>query len=150
MSVRRKLKFADTDAVAAEVRRLRSGYRKIGEWSLPQACWHLETAIRLSMQPHPQKDFKAGLGRKVLLLAILIIGRIPAGAHAADIVTPAKEVPESAIDDFVGVLEKLKDFTGEFAPNPMFGRLTHGQYVRLHLIHCAHHLGFLVPDRQST
>jgi Protein of unknown function (DUF1569) len=145
VSERRRLKFADADAVAAEVRRLRSGYTRVGEWSLPQMCWHLGSAIEFSMRPPPHKAVKAGIGRKVLLLAILMMGRIPAGAHAPDPITPAKETPESTIDDFFTVLERLKNFTGKFAPNPMFGHLTHGQYLRLHLIHCAHHLGFLRP-----
>jgi hypothetical protein len=144
VSERRTLKFADADAVAAEVRRLRAGYTQAGEWSLPQACWHLNKAIRFSMNPPPQvKMTKPGLIRKMQLMAILIVGRIPAGAHAPEKITPTKDVPESAIDEFLVTLNDLNNFKGEFAPNPLFGQLSRGRYMRLHLVHCAHHLGFL-------
>lgn len=112
---------------------------------MPQACWHLSQAIRLSMLPGPHKPIKVGMVRKLMLIAILLTGRIPAGAHASERITPTKETPESAIDDFFATLDELKLFNGEFAPNPMFGQISHGHFVRLHLIHCAHHFGFLAP-----
>ena len=37
------------------------------------------------------------------------------------------------------------DHTGPLHPSPMFGSLDREQLYRLQLIHCAHHLGFLLP-----
>jgi hypothetical protein len=145
VSERRTLKFADADAVAAEVRRLGAGYTQAGNWSLPQVCWHLSKAIRFSMRPGPHPRVKTGVMQWVQLKAILAVGRIPAGVHAPDRITPANDTPESAVDEFFGTLEEMKQFNGEFAPHPMLGNVRHGSFVRLHLIHCAHHLGFLSP-----
>ena len=145
MTERRKLKFADTAAAAAEVERLRKGYTQVGEWTLPQACKHLDMAIRYSMKPAPGRNIKKTFVKWGLLRLILGLGRIPAGIAAPKHINPPDETPDSAIDDFLGALREMKDFTGEFAPHPMLGKIKRRQYVRLHLIHCAHHLGFLRP-----
>jgi hypothetical protein len=42
-------------------------------------------------------------------------------------------------------IERLRTHQGELHASPFFGYLTPDQWRRLHLIHCAHHLGFLVP-----
>jgi hypothetical protein len=145
VSDRRKLKFADADAVAAEVKRLRKGYRKTGEWSLPQMCQHLDKAIRFSMKPAPDRKVKRGPVKWAQLKAILMVGRLPSGIKAPDRVIPPVDTPDSAIDEFLGALEELKNFKGEFGPHPMLGRIKHRDFVRLHLVHCAHHFGFLSP-----
>jgi hypothetical protein len=142
---RRRLKFADADAVAADVRDLREGYSKCGNWTLEQACWHLAKALRASMRPPPYDPVESSLIKKVQLRAILLAGRIPSGVRAPEHIVPPGDVPESAIDDLLAALEELKQFKGEFAPHRMLGNVKHDDFVRLHMIHCGHHLGLLHP-----
>jgi hypothetical protein len=146
VSQRRRLKFADVDAVAAEVGRLRKGYTRAGNWSLPQACRHLQWAMQYSMKPAPErKNVETTRFQWVLLKIILASGKIPAGVQTPERIVPTEDTPEAAIDEFLAALEELKNFTGEFSPHPLLGPIKRRDYVRLHLIHCAHHLGFLSP-----
>jgi Protein of unknown function (DUF1569) len=142
---RRKLHFANTEAVAADVGKLRAGYRQLGSWSLPQTCWHLKKALDFSMRAGPYDPMRGGLGKWILMRGILLVGRLPTGVYAPERITPAKDVPESAIDEFLTTLETLKNHKGEFAPHPRLGTLSRRSFYKLHLIHCAHHLGFLIP-----
>ena len=145
MSERRPLKFADADAVAADVRRLREGCTQCGNWSLQQTCWHLAKALRASMRPGPHEPVETGIVKKMQLRAILMAGRIPSGVKAPQHVVPPADVPEAAIDDFLMALEELKQFKAHFAPHRMLGHVEHDDFIRLHLIHCAHHLSRLRP-----
>jgi hypothetical protein len=147
VSDRRTLKFAGADDVAADVKRLRPGYRQAGSWNLPQISWHLDKAIRFSMEPRP--PIAPSLVQKMQLKAILAIGRIPNGVQAPERVQPPPDTPESAIDEFLEALVILKDFKGEFAPHRMLGSMDHDQFMRLHLIHCAHHISFLSPTSRQ-
>jgi len=147
------LKFADADAVAAEVRRLRSGYTQAGNWNLRQTCWHLNKAVRFSMQGgstgSPGSASPGSAAKRSLQWAtariVLITGWVPTGVSAPQRVIPPTDAPESAIDEFLAALAELKRFSGEFGVHPRFGRLSRDQYMRLHWIHCSHHLGFLTP-----
>jgi hypothetical protein len=145
VSERRKVKLADADAAAAEVERLRKGYRKVGEWSLPQTCKHLDMAIRYSMVPAPERKNTQTFSQWLLLKIILLFGRIPAGVAAPKRIEPPEDTPDSACDGFLGALREMKEFRGEFAPHPRLGKMKRRDYVRLHLIHTAHHFTFLIP-----
>jgi hypothetical protein len=145
VSERRKLKFACTEEAAAEAERLRKGYRKLGEWSLPQMCRHLALAIRYSMQPAPERKDTQTLAQWLLLKIILLFKRIPSGQANSKRITPPDEVPDSAIDEFKDAMKEMDEFKGEFSPHPRLGKIKHKDYVKLHLIHCAHHFGFLIP-----
>ncbi len=145
MSNKRPLKFANADAVAADVRLLHEGYSQSGNWSLQQICWHLAKALRSSMRPGPHDPVETGIVKKMQLRAILMAGRIPSGIKSPEHVVPPPDVPESAIDDFLTALEELKQFKGDFAPHRMLGNVGHEDFIRLHLIHCAHHLSHLRP-----
>jgi hypothetical protein len=76
-----------------------------------------------------------------------MVGRFPEGVKAPNRVVPQADTPDSAIDDFLQLLQKLKEFKGEFAPHPRLGHVGHDDFIRLHLIHCAHHLSFLWPTK---
>ena len=148
MSARRRLKFADVDAVAAEVRRLRPGYSQAGNWNLRQICWHLNKAVRFSMQRGaaslPGSPAKRAVQWTTLRI-VLATGWIPAGVSAPQRVVPAADAAETAIDEFLASLLELKEYSGEFGIHPRFGRLSRDQNMRVHCIHSAHHLGFLTP-----
>jgi len=148
VSQRRRLKFADADGVAAEIRRLRKGYSRAGNWSLPQICRHLEMAIRYSMKPASDRKMETTWFQWVLLKIMLASGKIPAGVPTPEQIVPPEDTPDAAIEECLAALEELKNFPGEFAPHPFLGRIKHRDWVKLHLIHCAHHLGFLSPARK--
>jgi hypothetical protein len=145
MAKHRHLNFSNVDTVATEVRRLRTGYDRAGNWSLEQVCWHLDKALSASMQPGPHTAARTGLIRRLQLRIILTTGRIPIRVQAPQKVMPPAQVAQTAIDDFLLTLAALRAFEGEFAPHRMFGPIDRDRFFRLHMIHCAHHLGFLVP-----
>ena len=58
-SKRRRLSFATEDAVLADVARLRRhGYRRHGNWSLPQIAWHLAIPLENYLTPLSSPDVK--------------------------------------------------------------------------------------------
>ena len=87
--------------------------------------------------------------QKMQLKTILMMGRIPNGVQAPERVQPPADVPDGSIDEFLNALVLLKDFKGEFAPHRMLGSMDHDKFVRLHLIHCAHHISFLSPTTRQ-
>jgi hypothetical protein len=141
---KRKLILANVDEVAAEVRRLRKGYRKAGKWSLAQVCWHLNAVMVRTMAPGPHAAVEAGPEVRAGLAKILANGELPP-VQAPERVVPAEEVGEVEVEGFLETLERFREFRGPFAPHRLFGEMGFEDYVRLHMIHCAHHLGFLVP-----
>ena len=50
-----------------------------------------------------------------------------------------------AVARFRKEAEIYRNWTEPVAPHPFFDRITREQWDRIHLIHMAHHLGFIVP-----
>ena len=144
---REGLNFASVDDAIAEVQRLRCGCAKTGSWSLAQVCWHLETAIRMRMVPGPfPPDTSEQLSRKPKLREILAVGKLPSGIEAPTPAIPPADANDSAIDALIATLKRFDSFSGEIAPHRIFGHLSDADARRLNLIHCAHHLSYLVPN----
>jgi hypothetical protein len=147
---RRVLRFGSYDELLAEVDRLSSGpYRRAGAWSLTQNCEHLRIFMDCSMRGFGEARAPRLL-RLIGPLALrvtLVRKKIPAGVRAPAPFQPAAaSVDDPArIDAFRQTVRALEGFSGAFHPSPLFGRLTAEQWHRLHRIHAAHHLGFLVP-----
>jgi hypothetical protein len=148
---RRELRFTSYTEVLTEVARLQErGYQRAGTWTLTENCEHLRIFMRCSM--HGFGDTRVPwpirmLG-PLLLWGTLRRKKIPAGVQApAPFLPPARTVDDPAvIDAFRQTLHTLEQFPGPFQPSPLFGRLSLHQWQQLHLIHAAHHLGFLVPN----
>ena len=69
-----------------------------------------------------------------------------AGLRTVPASVPGPEVDERAgIAEARELLQRLATRTGALQPSPFFGDLTPDQWRELHLIHCAHHLGFFEP-----
>lgn len=51
----------------------------------------------------------------------------------------------AAVSELLATIQRLERHAGPIHPSPLFGPMTHDECVRLQLIHCAHHLGFLEP-----
>jgi hypothetical protein len=145
----RKLDFKDLAEVLAEVHRLHTnGYRKLGQWDLAQVCNHLAYFIQGSLDGF---TFRVPWLLKVLfgrftLRRILEQRRMNAGGP-----TPQKPLPEPGGDEDAAVAnleqtgEKFQAHAGDLHASPFFGYLTRQQWLAMHLVHCAHHLGFLAP-----
>jgi hypothetical protein len=76
-------------------------------------------------------------------------GYLPDGITAPDPMQPPADAPESAVDDLIASLRKLKEYKGEIAPHRLFGRIPDADARRLNLIHCAHHLSYLTPTNPA-
>ena len=155
---RRALRFDTFDEVIADVRRLELGYRRAGNWTLGQACDHLARFMRFSLDGFPP-GFRlpaplAWLMRRVMLSPKSLQKPMPGGMRAPKFLLPpppeagvdARAVDRAAADRLVEQCRRVKVHGGEFFPSPLFGRLRPAVWRQVHLNHCAHHLGFLVPD----
>jgi hypothetical protein len=146
---RRRLKFADFDACLAEVKRLHeTGYDKSGNWDLSQICEHLATAFNRSIDGYSFKRpwiLRKTAGRAALVY-VLRTGQIPAGAAAPPASLPTMGLAEGeSIARFEAALRRVDAHAGDFDDHPIFDRLSRANNRRVHLIHAAHHLGFLIP-----
>ncbi len=145
----RSLSFQSTAEVKAEIDRLhRGGYTATGKWNLGQVCDHLAYFIEGTLDGHKFKVpwlFKVLFGRMVLK-RILNSGKMKAGVF-----TPQKPLPDPNVNSDAEVarlckaLDRLESHRDEMYDSPFFGHLTPDEWRRMHMIHCAHHLGYLHP-----
>ena len=147
---RRVLTFGTLDQVMPEVDRLlERGHTTVGNWSLGQICNHLAGAFRVSVEGTP---FKAPwLLRKLVapffLRRMLKSGRMPEGVKL-----PESALPKPGLDaraEAEALRASIRHYaahTGPVADHPFFGTVGRETWERIHLIHCAHHLGYVVPD----
>jgi hypothetical protein len=139
------LRFEDIEAVVADLATLRRGCERAGNWSLAQACWHLRNAIEATIRPTTQPATPAQQAARARLDAVFAGGAMPSGIPAPESITPPAKCTEAEVDALVAALRRVAGFTGPAADHPMFGPLTPAEYLKLNLIHCAHHLSHLVP-----
>lgn len=136
-----------------EVDRLREGHRTVGSWSLGQICQHLATVMRrvvdlpASTPVDPSQRLPEERKQQVFRT-----GQLPEGLPA-----PPELLPDPAVTEEDGA-EALRSAiahfnasaTGPVVPHRLFGPLSKDEWHRLQCIHCAHHLGFALPDPDST
>lgn len=148
---RRELDFKTFDAMADDADRLRSaGYTRAAVWDLPRVCDHLTRYMRMSLTSFPSHaPWYRRLFERHVTLPMMLARRTMADRRAAlasvQPLQPAQE-PE-AVAAFRAICNDVRDFHGEFAAHPSFGRLSPDDWRQVHLIHGAHHLGFLVPKK---
>ena len=146
MPERRPLQIDSFDALRAEVARLRAGYARAGQWSLEQACYHLEHSMISAMRPvpyvpnTPEQD-----GRRELFAGVMRDAKIPDGLVAPPDTAPPSDVPGETIDSFLETIDRLERHAGPFSPHRLFGNLPPDVRKRHQLVHAAHHLSFLIP-----
>jgi hypothetical protein len=147
---RRELTFGSFDEVLADAARLVASphTRTLGNWPLGQLLTHLATAINRSID-----GISARAPFLVRILARFRKGRVmskglPAGFKLpADREALAFPAPASTGEG----LETLRAAVGRLrnermtARHPVFGKLTHEEWARLHLRHAELHLSFAVP-----
>lgn len=149
------LKFGSLEEVETYIRKQeRNGYVSNGNWNLGQICEHLSDWMLYPIHGFPRSN--------ILIAAMLFCLRTTAGKRMFHTVSktqrmkpgqptlPAtvhrKDVAESqSVERLASAIRELGNFQGKLKPSPLFGKLTHEEYVSLHLAHCAHHLSFLEP-----
>ena len=152
---RRQLKFASLDEAVRDAEQLlASGYEQAGNWDLTQCCHHLAVLMDYPIDGFPKFSFPLNVGSWLLkqtvahryLNRVLESGVWPAGSP-----TDKRTVPstggndEEAVARLKQAAERLQSHTGSFQPSPLFGMLDKETLLKLHRIHTAHHLSFLVP-----
>jgi hypothetical protein len=146
MTERRILIFDSPADVAREIVRLREGCKCLGNWTLSQVCFHLNAVMLATMKPGPyQEDTPEQISRKPILDQMLSTRRNPGGIVAASDAIPPSDVPDSSIDEFLETLRRFETYSRPFAPHRLYGCMNDSSRRRHQLIHCAHHLGYLVP-----
>jgi hypothetical protein len=140
------LRYANEDELIADIRHLRKGYRQTGKWTLGQIAWHLDATIKLRMRPSPfPPDTDEMLARRPTLQKVLETGRLPLGLVAPDAIQPPADAGEEAIDSALRTIEQFKRFPGPIAPHRLFGTMDDATARQQNLVHCAHHLSYLIP-----
>jgi hypothetical protein len=149
MEGRRTLVFANLGEVMPEVDRLLAGHRTAGTWSLGQICNHLSSTIVASVDGttfQPSWAYRKTLG-PMFLRRILRTGRFPEGATLPEPYLPRPGLDARAEAEALRATIRLfGTHTGPMADHPFGGPLSRENWERFHAIHCAHHLGFVVPE----
>jgi hypothetical protein len=151
---RRMLRFESIDQVMAEMDRLaeaeRAGrLRRLGNWTLGQTLGHLAAWAEYSYAGFPLKVpffirwFLRLRKRKFLH------GPLPAGVKIPGVAGGTLASDPMSLDEglgrFRGVMERLRA-EAPTLPSPVFGTLTHGEWIAVNLRHAELHLGFLLPE----
>jgi Protein of unknown function (DUF1569) len=150
---RRVLRFESIDQVMAEVDRLADADRggrleQLGNWTLGQtlghlACWaeygYTGTPLKV---PFFLKWILRGRKQKFLYEPMRAGARIP-GVTGGTLATEP-----TSLEDGLGRLRRAMERLKSEAPtssHPIFGPLTHDEWIAINLRHAELHLGFLVP-----
>lgn len=151
---RRKLIFATLDEVVVDAENLQAkGYEKAGNWDLSQVCLHIADWMRFPMDgfPKPPAPIRLMLWALRNTIGKGMLRKYMAEGMPADKPTMPQTVhqqgsdPATTIAKLKETIERFKAFTGTLHPSPLFGALNKDETTQLQLVHCAHHLSFLVP-----
>lgn len=146
MADRRPLRYDNLDAIADDVRNLRAGHERCGNWTLAQACWHLKLAPEFALTPpkttEPTPD-EAKMQR--LLTRMFDAGAMPPGLPIAPGTEPPADAGEAAIDGFVAALERTKAYGHSHVSFGPFGPVPIQQFRGFLLLHAANHLSCFEP-----
>ena len=152
---RRKLRFGTIDDALAEAERLVAAERegrlaRAGTWSLGKTLGHLATWADFAFDgypaevvaPLPVRVIARAMKSRILdrgMMSGVKIGRLPGGTLGLDEMSA-----EAGLERFRAALRRLAA-SPPTADNPVFGKLTHAQWIQLNLRHAELHLGFQAP-----
>ena len=152
-AARRKLTFSTLDDVSRDAEMLlEKGYDKAGNWDLSQVCGHITDWMTFPITGFPKPPLPIrimlGLVRNTLgkgMFRKYLANGMPAGKPTMpqSVHPPGDE--KAAVAKLVAAVEQFKAYTGPIHPSPLFGAMTKAEAVQLQMVHCAHHLSFLVP-----
>ena len=157
VATRRKLRFDSVEQVLADVDRLVEAERNgrldhVGNWALGQTLGHLASWAEYAYTGYAMKppffirwilrSRKQAFIHEPMRAGVKIPG-IPGGTLATEPVAL-----DEALERYRRVMGRLKSE----APNlvhPIFGPLTHDEWIAINLRHAELHLGFQVPRAAS-
>ena len=155
MAERRKLRFTSLDDIIQDAEHLHAvGYEKTGKWDLAQICNHCACWVKYPMDGFPKLPF--WLKPIFFVIKHTMLPKLekqmreektmPVGLGTAPMtVFKPGEDEAAAVANFKNELVRMKNFTGPMHPSPLRGQLSKEEWVDSHLVHCGHHLSFLVP-----
>lgn len=149
---RRRLNHLNFDEVLADVERLRQeGYERVGEWELGQIADHLAGTIHGSIHGFPFQMpwvFRRFYGPSAFK-KILEVRRLKSGVKLPPSARPPRDAPLApAVERLASAIREFEAHDGHLQEHPMLGKLSKEDWRQFHLIHCSHHLGFLVPRNE--
>ena len=153
---RRKLRFASLDDAIADADRLVAAeaagkLQHVGRWELGQALGHVATWAEFPFTGYPP-EVRAPLPVRLTLRMLrnrilntgmitgVKIGKIPGGTLGME-----KVDCRYGADRLRAAFTQLKSECPAVT-NPVFGTLTHDQWIKLNLRHAELHLSFQVPQ----
>ena len=143
MPERRKLTFATLNDVVrdAEVL-LATGYERAGNWDLAQVCGHPADWMTFPVEgfPKPPLPIRMMLGLVRVTLGPGMLRKYLATGMPAGKPTMPQSVHPAGGD----AAARFAAFPGPVHPSPLFGAMDKATATKLQLVHCAHHLSFLV------
>jgi hypothetical protein len=150
---RRKLRFEtpdqmwkDIDAIVASERA--GTLRRTGNWTVGQVFGHLATFINFPYDGYPSRPpfiVKLILG---MMKKKFIHGELPAGKSIPGVEGGTWGIEPISADEGLSKLRAAWDrlqAKPPSVPNPIFGPLSHEEWIQLHLRHAELHLSFLHP-----
>jgi hypothetical protein len=151
---RRELDLPDLDAVVAEADSLcRHGYTKAGQWDLGQVCTHIAKPMRGVVEGIPAK-FRVPWHVRLAVRVLGVKGKVLRTRRIREgVAIPKNLVPPAGLDEAQTVAElraavaAYKAYQGVVPRHPLFGTLTRAEWDEMILIHCFHHLSFLIPKK---
>jgi hypothetical protein len=150
-TTKRSLRFESVDELLAEVERLRqAGYTKLGEWELPQMMDHIARQMTLLLEPGgPRVPWALQwIARRVIHRMAVRKKYLPFKARAAEQLKPSPDATDaSAYASLVAAVDRLRSLKGDLIDTHTFGTMSRHDYIQMQLVHAAHHLGFLIPNR---
>jgi hypothetical protein len=151
MTGRRDLDFTSLDDVMPDVERLLAGHATVGQWSLAQICHHLATGIRLTLDA-PLRPFAPTRETDIARRRFLQQGKFPEGMEAPiPALVPARSLDAGTeAETLREVIGRFASSAGPFPAHPRLGPMTKDEWMRFHCLHCAHHLGFAMPQEAPT
>lgn len=154
----RDLSFRSVDEAIADAERLVSAdeagrLRRLGNWTLGQALGHVAAWATYPYDGYPATPpwFVRILGR--FLKGRVLKGPLPRGYRLPGV--PGGTFGVEPLDAMEG-LDRLRSALRRLAasppsrPNPVFGHLTHDEWLMLNLKHAALHQGFFVAEESSV
>lgn len=156
ISDRRRLRFETFEEMWAEVERIaaaeRAGrLRRVGNWTAGQIFGHLATWARYPHEGYPRELLPPWFIRLLVRFAKrrFIYGEMPAGVRIPRVKGGTMGTEPMSLDEGLRRLReawtRLRN-EAPVKPNPLFGPMTHEEWIAANLRHAELHLGFLHPE----
>lgn len=150
----RELAFSSIPDILDELERISAAVdagtaTTTGNWSIGEICEHCAKLITGSCDGFKTRApfFIRWAARALFFKQAISDKPMPTGIKLPD--SAAEIFPEAGIADAQGISELRKELKRVIAgkdmshPSPLFGNVTHDQWITIHCKHCAMHMGFI-------